>query len=191
MVSGTPFKRSQQHLFTAILFTQFLFSTFCNAQTSAAITKGGTTKSTVQFYSGNWAALLTEAQKTGKPFFVDFYTDWCGPCKLMTRNTFGNAQVGGYANQHFIAYKLNAEQGEGESLAARYRIEGYPTVVFYGSNGLELGRWVGYADAEEFLRVLTKYQAMSLNTKQRGDAGPKSMKRISPESRSSLRALFE
>lgn len=145
----------------------------------------------LKFYNGNWDALLAEAKKQNKPFFVDFYTDWCGPCKMMSRKTFTDGQVGTYGNTHFISYKTNAEQGEGEVLAVRYRIEGYPTIVFFNANGNEIGRWIGYADGPEFLRVLQKYQAMNAAVNAHGQAGPKTMKTIPHSQRKSLSALFE
>jgi len=40
---------------------------------------------------------------------IDFYTVWCGPCKLMTKNTFGNSEVIKYVNENFYAVKFNAE----------------------------------------------------------------------------------
>ena len=40
---------------------------------------------------------------------MDIYTDWCGPCKLMDKNTFQNPDVAQYLNNNFYAVKFNAE----------------------------------------------------------------------------------
>lgn len=48
--------------------------------------------------------------------FVDFYTDWCGPCKVMARDVFPQKQVGDFFNAKFVCLKLNAEK-EGRELA--------------------------------------------------------------------------
>jgi thioredoxin-related protein len=56
---------------------------------------------------------LTEAlekQKTQpKKIFVDIYTDWCGWCKVMSKNTFSHQQIAGYINQYFYPVRFDAE----------------------------------------------------------------------------------
>ncbi|MGB0521764.1 MAG: thioredoxin family protein [Flammeovirgaceae bacterium] len=51
-------------------------------------------------------------QKKPKKIFIDVYTDWCGWCKKMDRDTFEKAEVAEYMNEHFYAVKFNAEQKE-------------------------------------------------------------------------------
>lgn len=54
-----------------------------------------------------------EANKTKpKKFVIDVYTDWCGWCKVMDRESFTNANVIKYINDNYYAVKLNAEQKE-------------------------------------------------------------------------------
>ena len=50
--------------------------------------------------------------KNPKKIFVDMYTNWCGPCKLLDRNTFSNADVAAYINENFYPVKFNAEGDE-------------------------------------------------------------------------------
>jgi len=52
------------------------------------------------------------AKKTPKPLFIDVYTSWCGPCKMLDRNTFSNPKLAEYVNKHFHPVKFNAESGE-------------------------------------------------------------------------------
>jgi len=60
----------------------------------------------------NWVT-LEEAQKlnktTPKKIMIDVYTSWCGPCKMMTKNTFGSPDVIKYVNDNFYAIKFDAE----------------------------------------------------------------------------------
>lgn len=56
---------------------------------------------------------IDEAQqlikKEPRKIMIDMYTKWCGPCKMLDRNTFGNADVANYINENYYAVKFNAE----------------------------------------------------------------------------------
>jgi len=49
------------------------------------------------------------ARKNKKHIIVDVYTQWCGPCKMMSKNTFNNPLIAKYINQWFYAVKYDAE----------------------------------------------------------------------------------
>ncbi len=56
---------------------------------------------------------IEEAQeavkKEPKKILIDVYTDWCGPCKMMMKNTFTNPGIVSYINKNYYAVKFNAE----------------------------------------------------------------------------------
>jgi thiol:disulfide interchange protein len=112
----------------------------------------------VRFFEGTWSEVLQQAQKQNKPIFVDFYTSWCGPCKLMTKTTFANTNVGDYLNNNFIAYKVDCEKGEGIQLAEKFEIYSYPSLCFFDKNGKLQSKEIGYKNAEEFLSLAQKYR---------------------------------
>ena len=71
--------------------------------------------STVFAQKIQWMTLAEarEAQKKEpKKIFMDVYTDWCGPCKLLDKNTFQNPDVSRYISEHYYAVKFNAEGTE-------------------------------------------------------------------------------
>ena len=49
------------------------------------------------------------AQKKPKHIIIDVYTSWCGPCKMMSKNTFENPKIAKYINEHYYAVKFDAE----------------------------------------------------------------------------------
>ena len=67
----------------------------------------------------NWMTLdeAVEAQKTTpKKIMMDAYTIWCGPCKMLDKNTFHNKDVADYVNKNYYAVKFNAEGNENVKL---------------------------------------------------------------------------
>ena len=59
----------------------------------------------------NWIELknTTQIDNNGKKIIIDLYTDWCGWCKVMDRNTFTNPKVISLINDNFLPIKFNAE----------------------------------------------------------------------------------
>lgn len=49
-------------------------------------------------------------KKQQKPILIDLYTDWCGWCKVMDKQTYSDKQVVAYITDKFYPVKLNAEQ---------------------------------------------------------------------------------
>ncbi|PRA92485.1 thiol:disulfide interchange protein [Chryseobacterium sp. MYb7] len=106
----------------------------------------------IKFEEGNFASILAKAKKESKPVFIDAYTSWCGPCKLMAKSIFPLATVGDYYNTHFINFKIDMEKGEGLKIAKKYNIKSYPTYLFLDEKGEEIHRTVGYAEENEFIQ---------------------------------------
>lgn len=97
---------------------------------------------------------LAAAKSENKKVFLDFYTDWCGPCKMMLRDVFPQKSVGEFMNKNFVPVKVNAEKDEGVELAKKYKVNAYPTFVIIGSDEKEAGRVVGSSSAESFIGKL-------------------------------------
>jgi len=123
-----------------------LTTLFAAATLSAAFGQG------IEF-EHDWATALQRAKAEHKPMLVDFYTDWCGWCKVQDTTTWRDADVARYVNSNMVAVKLDAER-EGGEVAVRFRPTGYPTVVMYDPNSepQRAAYYVGYnADAAKYL----------------------------------------
>ncbi len=106
----------------------------------------------ITFSHGSWQEILDLARQEQKLIFVDAYTEWCGPCKMMARNTFPDEKVGEYFNQHFVNYKFDMEKGEGPEFAQKYGVNAYPTLLFIDHTGKVIHRAVGYQAPTGLLR---------------------------------------
>ena len=108
-------------------------------------------KTGIDFHAGTWEEALQKALKEGKPVFLDISASWCGPCKLLKANTFTNEEVGKYFNSNFVNVAVDGEIGEGINLARKYKIRGYPTMIFLDSKGEVISRITGYRDPENLI----------------------------------------
>lgn len=122
-----------------------------------------------------WMSLseAIEAQKKEpKKIFMDVYTKWCGPCKLLDKKTFANPDLARYVSEHFYAVKFDAEGNEpirfydqnytnpnydarkkGRNATHQFTqflgVKGYPTMVFFSEDGDPIMPVVGYYTAQE------------------------------------------
>lgn len=106
----------------------------------------------MKFEESNFATVLAKAKKEKKLVFIDAYTTWCGPCKLMAKNIFPLQAVGDYYNTHFVNAKIDMEKGEGIELAKKYNVKAYPTYLFVDGNGEIVHRTLGYVEEKDFIQ---------------------------------------
>lgn len=105
----------------------------------------------ISFFEGSLEEAKKEAKQNKKYLFVDVYATWCGPCKLLKRNTFSDAEVGTYFNENFVSKMVDGERGEGLELVRKHPIAGYPTMFVFDSEGNLKGKVVGYQTPSQLL----------------------------------------
>jgi len=110
-------------------------------------------KQELRFVKTDLLKQIDSAKAAGKPVFMDFYTDWCGPCRVMDRDVFTDGNLATFFNENFLNLKINAEKGEGVALAKQFGISGYPTLLFLNTEGVEAQRVVGIATASKLMKI--------------------------------------
>lgn len=132
-------------------------------------------KPTTKEQSINWMTFeqaLAAQKKNPKKIMLDAYTTWCGPCKLLDKNTFTNADLIDYVNKNYYAVKFNAEGNEvvkfkGQTysnpsfdaekkgrnsqhqLSQVLGVTAYPTILFLDEDAGIIAPVIGYKTAQE------------------------------------------
>ncbi len=119
---------------------------------ATANAKDGDAATGIKFQQLSWKDAMAKAKKENKLIFIDVYTSWCGPCKLLKKNTFPDKTLGAYFNKNFINIAIDAEEGEWVQFAEQNAVRGYPTLLIMDKNGKEAGRTMGYMPAEQLLQ---------------------------------------
>jgi thioredoxin-related protein len=107
---------------------------------------------------------LRRAEREGKHVLVDFYTNWCGWCKKMDRDTYADSSVAAYLRQNFVLSKINAESPKrfkvaegtmsGVEVAREFRVGSFPMTWFLKPDGSRLDKVAGYVPPDRFIHAL-------------------------------------
>jgi len=94
---------------------------------------------------------FSELIRSDKPVLVDFYTDWCGPCKMMNPIL---KELKSMVGDEVIIAKVNAEHNP--EAAARYGVRGVPTLILF-QNGQIKWQQAGVAQAGQLKSIIAKH----------------------------------
>lgn len=141
----------------------------------------------------NWVTIeeaMELQQKEPRKIIMDVYTNWCGPCKMLDKNTFRNKDVVNYINKNYYAVKFNGEgnatvtykdntftnpqydpakakrRNSAHQFARYMRVNAYPTLVFFDENGDFITPIKGYQTPQQlelYLKLFKtdKYKEMT------------------------------
>ena len=108
-------------------------------------------------WAQDYKSALERAGKEKKLLMVDLYADWCGPCRMLDRLTFSNADVQAALSKDFVAVKVNIDGSkENRDLAIQFNTEAIPHIIIFDSSGKKLSEIVGFVPADQFRDELRK-----------------------------------
>ncbi len=125
---------------------------------------------------------LALQKKKPKKIMMDVYTSWCGPCKMLDKNTFQNADVAKFVNDNYYAVKFNAEGNDVikykdvtysnsnykaemasrrngvHDLTRKLQVSAYPTIVFFDEKGEVIFPLRGYQNPQQIELYLKMFK---------------------------------
>ncbi|NML40234.1 DUF255 domain-containing protein [Chitinophaga sp. G-6-1-13] len=150
----------------------------------------------------SWKDIKAKAKKEGKFIFMDCFTTWCGPCKMMSRDIFPQQSVGDFFNDKFISVKVQMDKTAGDdaavkrwyedaaAIAKEYNVMAYPTFLYFAPDGRLVHLVVGGDSAAAFiaasaqaLKPETQYYTRMETMAKNAGSQPDTLKRLAEEAR--------
>ena len=113
----------------------------------------GTATAAEVAWAKSYEAGLARVRTEKKPVMIDLYTDWCGWCKKLDEDVYPTESVATLSKQ-FVCIKLNPEKDKKNG--KKFKVDGYPTIIFLNVKGEEINRIGGYLPAPKFAEEMKK-----------------------------------
>ena len=103
---------------------------------------------------------MDRAKQEGRPIILEFYADWCVPCKELERFTFSDQRVI-KSTEDFVRLRVdlsNYDSAESVNIRRQFNVTGVPEIMFFDSQGGEVNaaRVIGFLSANDFLQRIKK-----------------------------------
>lgn len=116
------------------------------------------------------AEVYDRARRSGRPFVIEFSAEWCLPCKEMEERTFTDRDVVDKGDGvTFITVDMTTSTGQIERILDSFDVFGAPTTLFFGPDGKEWKRKVGFIGPEQFAELLDQSRRPSVPARVQGD----------------------
>lgn len=114
-------------------------------------------QSGIQFAQLPLEEALKKAKAENKLVFLDCYTSWCGPCRMMASKVFTQKAVGDLFNERFVNLKMDMEKGAGVDVAKRYEVSAFPTMLLLDGDGQVVYKIIGARSPSDLMREVSAH----------------------------------
>lgn len=94
------------------------------------------------------------ARAAGKPVFLYWGAVWCPPCNQVKATLFSRPDFL-ERSRAFVPVYVDGDKPGAQKVAARFRVQGYPTMILFKADGTEITRLPGEIDPERYLIALS------------------------------------
>lgn len=158
----------------------------------------------LSFSQVKWMTLeqaIAAQQEKPKKIFIDFYADWCGPCKIMDKNTYGHQEIANFLNENYYAVKFDAEGKESVTVFGRIfsnpefssgkkrnsmhdftkfmNVNSVPSIVFLNEQSMPITNINGFLTAKEldpYLRIISSDEYKKFKSRAEWENSQRKMK---------------
>ena len=101
----------------------------------------------------SWSEVVGRAQAADRPILIDFYADWCRPCKQLDRQVYSDSVVAAKLAD-LVTYKVDVDMPDGIVLGQQFHVYTLPTIILCRPDGEEIDRFRGYRPPAKFLQLV-------------------------------------
>jgi thioredoxin-like negative regulator of GroEL len=106
----------------------------------------------------SWPEVVGRAQAAGRPILIDFYAEWCRPCKQLDRQVYSDPVVAAKLAD-LVTYKVDVDMPDGIVLGQQFHVYSLPTIILCRPDGEEIDRFRGYRPPDKFLQLIDDIRA--------------------------------
>lgn len=111
---------------------------------------------------------LQAAKRDKRPVYIQFHANWCPYCKKLAAESYTRTDVQKLLNEKFVpvqildnskeSYTIKGQNYTVQDLLVKFKVSGFPTLVFLTSDGKPIGIIPGYVEADDF-KILLEFIA--------------------------------
>ncbi len=122
------------------------------------------------------------AMTQNKYIFVDFYADWCVPCRWMDETTYSDERIFKALKTDFVSVKINIDDFDGYSLKEEYQVKVLPTVIVLDNNGKVIRRFEESMSPSKMVDVLAQLSGNEYKIINNKNTAPSNTPNVAPSS---------